>query len=168
MNYPSIIAVNGARQRSRVALTSILFAGCHNVELPDIADSTRLAERIAELSQDCTSEDCLQFVTLQRTYSYNTSFFDVPEGGFFIQYYCSLSNPGRMPVLGHTEALTQIAEECNAVDGRSHLVFPHWWETTCFFSLNNSDYGTVQFPDFVEDPADFLYVSCMPETLIGG
>ena len=151
-------------------MLSLLFlTGCSNIEFPGTVLSEAIDERLIELSGECTLDTCVPVISLDSTTPVFEEYLDLPESGFQPNYHCDLSSPERSPILASTEALAQIAEECNAVDGRSHLIFPHWWETTCFFVLEDGpDYGSVRFPDYVEDPADYLYVACKPETLEAG
>ena len=127
---------------------------------PEIANIEALEARILALSEHCTEESCLRTIPL----SYTNSIFDVEseDDRFQISYYCSLNIPNHAPILSSAAALETVAEECSAVDGQSALLFPHWWETTCFYNTDyqDSNYGTLNVPEYVGDFGDYLYVVC--------
>ena len=127
---------------------------------PDVYGKATLAARLTELSPDCTPESCIPVIAIQYGGGSPSIDYDVPDSRFYVNYSCSITTPAAEPVLASAHALAQIERECREYANNAHLIFPHWWETECFFDLEYPDYGAVVFPDYVEDPADYLYVAC--------
>lgn len=164
-NTPQNVSIPGAPAVSALVLASLVACHQEYADFPEIAQGDILEERIVALSEDCTPESCVQVIPLWGSSRIYGDRVDIQDDRFQIQYYCNLNMPGHRPILASTAALESASQECEALNGHSHLYFAHWWETTCFFNKDLQDpaYGSLSVPDYVTDFGDYLYVVCRPE-----
>lgn len=156
------------RCRSRIVALSLCFlvqqSACkYSAGLPDMSNAGHMEERVVSLSGGCTLETCIPAIAVGYSGGPDPHItYETPDARFNIRYSCGIQLEGHGPVLASLPALAQVEMDCREYANNAFLVFPHWWETDCFYELEGSNPGALNISESIGDPAEYLYVACQP------